>query len=175
MLGNQPLRIVLTGAECTGKSTITSRAANHFEEPFSQEYVRHYVEKLDRPLEEKDLDPIFRGQLQFEDQAFAEARHYVFHDTNLISSILYADHYFNFRRNWMKETFRKREYAAYFLCEPDIPWQVDPGQRESPEERLKLQRLFEEILERYSIPYIRLRGSIEDRLNLIVQHLRDLG
>ena len=168
-----PKRIVFIGAECTGKSTLAKALAEHFNEPCSAEYVRFHVEKLDRPLDATDLEPIARGQIQLEDEALKRATEFVFHDTNLLSSILYAEHYFNTHIQWADKAFQERKYARYFLCEPDFPWEADPGQRESPEERLKLQHLFEDILNRFHIPFIRLSGPLEQRLNNVLQNLNN--
>jgi len=166
-----PQSIVFIGAECTGKSTLTKAIAEHYNEPCSAEYVRQHVEKLDRPLDASDLEPIARGQIQLEDEAVAKAKRFVFHDTNLLSSIFYAEYYFETHIPWVDDTFLKRSYSKYFLCEPDFPWEPDPGQRESPETRLKLQHLFQQILNRYAIPFTKLSGPLDQRLKQVIKTL----
>jgi len=161
-------RIVLTGAECTGKSTLAKALAAELGEPWSGEYVRTHVEQLDRALEARDLEPIARAQLRYEDEAYAKASKYVVHDTNILSSILYAKHYFDVSIPWVDETFAKREYFRYFLCLPDIPWIADPGQRESPQERLELHGVFVSTLERHNIAYTLLEGTLENRLKRVL-------
>ena len=162
-------RIVFIGAECTGKSDIAHAIAERLGEPWSSEYVRQHVDQLDRPLDQSDLEPIARGQIRLEDAAYAKASKYVFHDTNLLSSILYAEHYFNTHIDWVDELFQSRAYDRYFFCQPDIPWKADPGQRESPQEREKLHTQFESILERFRIPYSTLEGSLEQRMNTVLE------
>ncbi len=117
------------------------------------------------------LDPIARGQIRLEDEAATKAKQWVFHDTNLLSSILYAEHYFDTHIDWVDEVFRQREYTQYFLCEPDIPWEADPGQREGPQTRSDLQILFEGILKRYNIPFVRLNGTLEERTQRVLSTL----
>ncbi len=168
---NKVRRIVFIGAECTGKSTIARAVAEHFGDPCSDEYVRQYVEQLDRSLDESDLEPIAQGQIRLEDDAYAKAARYVFHDTNLLSSILYAEHYFNTSIHWVDERFISRVYDRYFFCQPDIPWKADAGQRVGPQERERLHKQFESILERFRIPYITLEGSSEKRLNTVLETL----
>jgi len=150
---NKVRRIVFIGAECTGKSTIARAVAEHFGDPCSDEYVRQYVEQLDRSLDESDLEPIAQGQIR------------------LLSSILYAEHYFNTSIHWVDERFLSRIYDRYFFCQPDIPWKADPGQRVGPQERERLHKQFESILERFRIPYITLEGSSEKRLNTVLETL----
>lgn len=165
---NKIRRIVFIGAECTGKSAIAQAVAERLGEPWSKEYVRQYVDQLDRPLNKSDLEPIARGQIRLEDAAYATASKYVFHDTNLLSSIFYAEHYFDTHIDWVDELFQSRDYDCYYFCQPDIPWKADPGQRESPQEREKLHKLLESILEQYRIPYIPIEGSLVDRMNTVL-------
>lgn len=169
-----PLRIVFIGAECTGKTTIATEVARSFNEPCSAEFVRQYAQALDRPLEARDLDPIARGQIRIEDEARDAARQYVFHDTNLLSSILYAEHYFDSHLAWVDEAFSQRTYSLYFLCSLDVPWEDDPGQRVGPNERAKLQPLFQKILSRYNIDPVTLSGPIEKRIQTVLTTLTGL-
>lgn len=157
-------RIVLTGAECTGKTTLTKALSGYYGEPWTGEYVRDYVAQLGRPLEQSDLEPIARGQLAQEDSALNHARRLTLHDTNLFSSILYAKHYFDTEIDWVNDAFLERDYSLYLLCTPEgIPWEPDPGQRESPAAREALHATFTAGLEKLKLPFIRLTGSPEAR------------
>ncbi len=162
-----PLRIVLIGAECTGKTTLAAALGEAFDEPFSPEYVRLYVNQLNRPLNIDDLDPIAHGQRHTEDQAFAEARRFVFHDTNLLSTLIYARHYFAAQQDWLETLFQSRPYHHYFLCEPDFPWVADPGQREGPHTRSALQEIFRQELISRNLPHTPVTGPLPERIALI--------
>lgn len=163
------IRIVLTGAECTGKTTLAKALSGYYSEPWTPEFVRRYVDALDRELGRKDLAPIARGQLESEDRAIKEAKHLVVHDTNLLSSILYANHYFGEQLEWVNDQFLRRDYALYLLCAPEnIAWQPDPGQRESPAARTELHGKFKESLQCLELPYLELTGSQEARFGQAV-------
>lgn len=158
------IRIVLTGAECTGKTSLAKALSGYYGEPWTGEFVRQYVDTLDRELRREDLDPIARGQLETEDRALDQAEQLILHDTNLLSSILYANHYFGEQLEWANEHFLSRDYALYLLCSPDgIEWQPDPGQRESPTVRAELHKKFQESLGRLRLPHVELTGSQEER------------
>ena len=150
-------RIVLIGAESTGKSTLADALAEARGLPRTTEFVRTYAEGLDRELCEADLDPIARGQLAEED------RHgdvpVVLHDTNLLSTLIYARHYFGVEQAWLAEAFAARHYAVYLFCQPDIPWVADPGQRAGPEARAQLHAIFEAELKRRLGEVTRLRSE----------------
>lgn len=153
-------RIVITGAECTGKSSLTQALSGYYGEPWSPEYVREYVHLLDRELTQKDLAAIFDGQLSIEDAGLSKATQFVLHDTNLLSSIIYANHYYGAVRDDVNELFLKRDYTLYLLCTPaGIDWQADPGQRDSPQARAELQVKFKESLDTLQLPYVELSGD----------------
>lgn len=158
------IRIVLTGAECTGKSTLAAALSGYYGEPWTAEFVRQYVDGLDRELSAEDVEPIAKGQLAQEDQALELSKRLIVHDTNLLSTILYANHYFEKQLNWLNDTFLSRDYTLYLLCSPDgIAWQADPGQRESPEAREVLHKKFKESLQRLQLPYVTLSGNPDAR------------
>lgn len=153
-------RIVLTGAECTGKSTLAQALSGYYGEPWTGEFVRSYVKRLDRELAQEDLEPIFRGQLAIEDASLHKATRLILHDTNILSSIIYANHYFETTCNWTNEAFLARDYTLYLLCSADnIDWQADPGQRHSPIARAELQFKFKQSLDKLQLPYIELSGD----------------
>ena len=81
------LRVVITGAESTGKSTLTKQLADYFKAPFTDEFVRTYATNLNRPILADDLEPIFKGQLNLEQSACSKEPELIFHDTNLLSRI----------------------------------------------------------------------------------------
>lgn len=155
-------RIVLIGAESTGKSTLADALVEARGLPRTREYVREYADGLGRPLAANDLDPIAHGQLAEED------RHgevpLVLHDTNLLSTLIYARHYFGVTQPWLEEVFAQRDYAVYLFCQPDIPWVPDPGQREGPKARLQLHAIFEAELKRRALPVVPIEGDRSTRL-----------
>jgi nicotinamide riboside kinase len=169
------IRIVLTGAECTGKTTLAAALAGYYGEPWTAEFVRQYVDTLDRELTRDDLEPIARGQLTLEDHRLTEANRLILHDTNLLSSILYANHYFGKQLDWVNDCFLSRDYALYLLCAPTgIEWQADPGQRESSATRSLFHDKFQQSLQRLQLPFIELTGSQEARFGEAVLAINKL-
>lgn len=153
-------RIVLTGAECTGKSTLAQALSGYYGEPWTEEFVRSYVDQLNRELAQADLEDIFRGQIANEDAGWINSKRFVIHDTNLLSSIVYANHYFGTSYDWVNEAFLERNYTLYLLCSPrGIQWEDDPGQRDSPSARESLHSIFKETLKTLNLPYLQLNGD----------------
>lgn len=163
-------RIVLTGAECTGKSTLAQALSGYYGEPWTTEYVRQYVEQIERELRKEDLEAIAHGQIATEDAARAKAKRCILHDTNLLSSIIYANHYFGEVIDWVNEAFLQRDYTLYLLCSPEgIEWKDDPGQRDSPAARAELQTTFKDSLDQLKLPYIELTGDTTARFGQAVR------
>lgn len=153
-------RIVITGAECTGKSTLAQALSGYYGEPWTTEYVRSYVDQIGRELNREDLIAIAKGQIMAEDAGLDKATRFILHDTNLLSSIIYANHYFGEVDEWTNERFLERDYTLYLLCSPKgIDWKAEVGQRDSPAARIELQAKFKDSLKRLQLPYIELSGN----------------
>ena len=116
----------------------------------------------------EDLGPIAHGQLELEDHPFTHEPdpRLVLHDTNLLSSIIYAHHYQGHCPSWIEERFAAREYDLYLYTQPDIPWVPDPGQRESPAAREALHAIFERELVERDLPFVRVGGSRDERMEM---------
>ena len=64
------LKIVLTGPESCGKTTLARQLATHFQIPLVEEFVREFFEKKETPQYQKaDLKEIAIGQLEAENKA----------------------------------------------------------------------------------------------------------
>lgn len=164
-------RIVLIGAESTGKSTLCQQLAEHFQAPFSREYVRDFVETQQRTVERSDLAAIVDGQIQYEHTACQKANPLVFHDTNLLSNVVYADYYFQECPQKLKQALAQSQYHLYLFCQDDIPWIPDSQQRESPEVRTALQKNFQQVLDTLQIPCVRISGPPQRRLKTAIDSI----
>jgi nicotinamide riboside kinase len=64
------LKIVLTGPESCGKTTLARQLAAHFQVPLVEEFVREFFEKKETPqYQEADLKEIAMGQVEAENKA----------------------------------------------------------------------------------------------------------
>ena len=89
----RPARVVVTGSESTGKTTLAAMLAADFAAPWSPEEARRYVERVARALAAEDVEPIARGQLAGEECAVAAASALAIHATDLVSTMVYARRY----------------------------------------------------------------------------------
>src|SRR5690349_22700276 len=118
--GQPLLRIVVSGSESTGKTTLARDLAAWLGTAWVPEHSREYAEAKGAPLDVTDVEAIARGTLAAETAVAAQARGGVLVlDTDLASTLVYARHYYDFRPAWVEAEWRARPPALYLLCHPD--------------------------------------------------------
>ncbi|UTW62892.1 ATP-binding protein [bacterium SCSIO 12741] len=171
-----PLRLLISGPESTGKSTLAQELSDHFQAPVVWEQARPYLEKYGPDYDFEDLKRI--GDLQFaaENEAFSKAEKMLLCDTGPFVLWVWA-HYtlrqeYPFASAWMDQ----KTYDGVILCYPDLPWQHD-DMREHPnlEDRDRLYKLYEtNILKRYPEALI-LKGQGKSRTECAIRYINDLS
>src|SRR5210317_1365104 len=84
-------KIVITGTESTGKSTLSKALSEHYNCPFVPEYARTYLDALDRPYRYEDLWKIAEGQFAQEIAMSKASPTYLFLDTDLITIDIWSN------------------------------------------------------------------------------------
>jgi len=163
-----PLRVCLIGPECTGKTTLAERLAEHFNAPWVPEFAREYASRVARPLTVDDVEPIARGQMALEDAARTDGL--VILDTDLISTIVYATHYYGQCPEWIRTAARARKADLYLLTDIDVPFIAD-SLRDSAAPRETLYEQFAETLKNYEANVVPIAG---ERLAAAVTQLNSL-
>lgn len=167
------IKVVLTGSESTGKTELAHRLAEHFHAPIAEEFVRDYAAQRGGRLSFGDHGPIAKGQMASEDAAIARARDLVFLDTDLVSTVVYCQHYFGRSPEWIEREARARSGDLYLLMSPDIPW-IPDGVRDRGEQRAEMHSLFKQKLEALGLSYVEIGGEREERLQRAVRAVEKL-
>ncbi|HYN43597.1 MAG TPA: ATP-binding protein, partial [Thermoanaerobaculia bacterium] len=115
--------------------------ASRFGAPWVPEFCRGYQDVKGSPLDASDVEPIARGQIAEANAAERLATDLVVLDTDLVSTVVYARHYYGACPAWIEEACRERRADLYLLCAPDLPWVAD-GQRDRGDRREEVHRLF---------------------------------
>src|SRR5690554_5934857 len=97
---NKTLKIVLTGPESTGKTTLAEKLANHYSLAWTKELAREFVENLNRPYIEKDVLEIAKLQILEENKILNKNHKAVFFDTDLIITKIWLLHVYGKSPNW---------------------------------------------------------------------------
>ncbi len=161
-------RVVLTGSESTGKTTLARRLAAHYGTVASREFVREYAVARGNRLGFGDHGPIARGQMAAENEAVAAARRVVFLDTDLVSTVVYCEHYYGRCPAWIAAAAAARAADLYLLLDVDLPWVPDPA-RDRGDRRDEMHALFRGRLEAMALPYVEIAGLGEARVAAAVR------
>jgi NadR type nicotinamide-nucleotide adenylyltransferase len=163
--------VVVTGSESTGKTTLARDLARHFETAWAPEFSRTYLDEKTAatglPLDAGDVEPIARGQIAVENRAIAEARGLAVLDTDLVSTTVYARHYYGSCPAWIDQAARERLGELYLLCDIDVPWVAGPP-RDRPHLREPMHRLFATALDALGVRYVLIRGSWRERTEIAI-------
>ncbi|MGH7655183.1 MAG: AAA family ATPase, partial [Gemmatimonadaceae bacterium] len=136
------LRVVLTGPECSGKTTLASALARRFRAPWLAEAARAYANEVKRELTAADAELIAQRTIDADDAALSAQPPLLLLDTDLISTVVYVRHYYGPCPARIEREAHARRGDLYLLCAPDLPWTAD-GVRDRPAERAELYALFE--------------------------------
>ncbi|MGI9090867.1 MAG: AAA family ATPase [Gemmatimonadaceae bacterium] len=162
------LRVVLTGSESTGKSVLARQLADHYGAELTREFLREYAITKGSGLDFTDTEPTARGQMALEDEhaiRAARATKLLVQDVDLLSTVVYAHHYFGRCPEWIEQAARDRRPDLYLLLEIDVPW-VRDDVRDRETRREEMQQLFRDAVAESGAPYTVIRGSWEERLRL---------
>jgi NadR type nicotinamide-nucleotide adenylyltransferase len=163
-------KIVLTGVESTGKSTLAKILAKHFNTVSVPEYARVYLQEKGRNYTQADLLQIAKGQLLLEDTYTDEANKILFCDTNLQVIQLWSQELFNNIDPAITQLHLTRTYHHYLLLAPDITWQPDPL-RTLPQQaqRDELHNLYLQDLQNNAYPFTIINGNYDQRKKLAIE------
>lgn len=156
------IRVVLTGSESTGKTTLAGELTQRYGAELVPEFVRGYAEEKGEALDFGDHGPIARGQIALEDEHIARATELVIQDTDLLSTVVYCNHYFGRCPAWIEEAATARRPDLYLLCEIDVEWIAD-GVRDRGHLREEMQQMFRDAVRASGAPSVEIRGGPEER------------
>jgi NadR type nicotinamide-nucleotide adenylyltransferase len=173
----QPKKIVVTGPESTGKSTLCEQLATKCNTNWVPEYAREYLMKLGRPYTYDDLLIIARGQLDQEDRITASLKSpLVFIDTDMYVMKVWCEYVFGKCHSFILDEIVKRKYDVYLLCNTDLPW-VEDELREypDPKTRERLYHMYKDLMINQSTPWYEISGGYEERLHKAIAFINVLN
>lgn len=164
-------KILILGAESTGKSALAEALARHYHSPWVPEYLREFVETGGRVPQEPDQLPIAETQLARERLALEQARSqgaaWLFCDTSPLLTSIYGEHYFKQVDPRLLDLAEQHDYDFTFVTAPDFPWQPDGILRESPAVRAHIHEKILAALEQAEIPHMLVTGSLSERVEQV--------
>ena len=148
-------KIGIIGPESSGKSTLARYLAKRYNGIYVPEYAREYVEQLNRPYTQADVELIAHHQIE----QISNIKYQIsninpvsFFDTELIVTKVWLLHKYGYCPQWLDDAIRAYPMDVYLLCAPDIPWIPDPT-RENPDIRQFLFDWYEREIQSLNTPY----------------------
>ena len=169
---NKPKIIVITGAESTGKSTLTKELADHFHVPYIPEIARDYVEKLDRKYNFKDVINIAKSQIEALNKLKDCDYRFIFVDTWLIITKIWFEKVFGKIPDWLNKEINQTEIELFLVCDIDLPWVYDPVRENGGEQRKILHNNYITDLNEFNFNYRIISGENKDRFQNALQYLK---
>lgn len=156
-------KIVITGPESTGKTTLCMQLAKHYNSVYIPEYARSYVEGLNRKYTFDDIEHIARKQVTLEKEFVSKANSYLFYDTYLIISKIWFIWCYDQYPKWIDEEIENCEIDLFLLLNTDVKWEKDLVRENNGENRQKLFDLYKKELEKFRKNYTVITGIGEER------------
>ncbi|MCD6355573.1 MAG: ATP-binding protein [Prolixibacteraceae bacterium] len=170
----KPEIIVITGAESTGKSTLTKALADYFAVPYAHEFAREYVENLPGKYSYTDVEKIGKEQVKQLRTLINSNAPFVFIDTWLIITKVWFEVVFNKVPQWIETELRSTPIDLFLVCDTDLPWIADPVRENGGENRLKLQNKYIDNIKKYNFEYNLVTGKNEERFKNSLKILKSL-
>lgn len=145
-------RIVISGPESTGKTTLSRNLARHFNCLWISEYAREYIENIETEYTYNDVELIAKKQVEQYHQFKEVNSSFIFFDTFLIITKIWFIDVYNKIPSWLDLVIKQCPVDLYLLCSPDLPWQSDPV-RENPDRREYFFDLYKKEIENYGFNY----------------------
>jgi NadR type nicotinamide-nucleotide adenylyltransferase len=173
-MSDKTIKIVITGAESTGKSTLAEALATNYQTKWIPEFSRLYVENLHRSYTYSDIEIIARHQIT-EEQNIDPGISLVFFDTWLIITKVWFEFVFGKCPVWLHESILQSKIDLFLVCDIDIPWIPDPVRENGGENRRILHNIYIEQIKSFGFNYQIISGVGEERtiraLNIINEFL----
>lgn len=187
-------KVVIIGPESTGKSTLCSQLAVHYNSLWCPEFARQYLLDNGTNYSFDDLATIAKGQLELENKYEIQITKYehqnniqqtlndkqipnsqfLFLDTDMYVMKVWCEFVFGKCHQFILDEIQTRKYDLYLLCNIDLPW-VKDELREYPDEkpRQELFAIYQNILSNQTTPWHLISGTNEERLQNAIKAIND--
>src|SRR5688572_21465266 len=190
------IKVVITGPESTGKSTLCELLAQHYNTQWCPEFAREFLLTHGMDYTYEDLLFIAKGQLAMEDEyvqsvvdsskslvnsSLPNSRltthdsRLLFIDTDMYVMKVWCEFVFGKCHDWILEQIEKRKYDLYLLCNTDLPW-IKDELREYPDLviREKLFSIYKNLMMNQTTPWVEISGDYEERLQKAIKAVDQL-
>jgi HTH-type transcriptional repressor of NAD biosynthesis genes len=168
-------RIAIVGPESSGKTTLATRLAAHFQTALAEEYGRDYcLTRLADRLQLHDFEAIAWAQATLEDARAHDANRVLICDTELHTTATWSDMIAGARPPWLTDAARARKYDLFLLLDDAQPW-IQDGTRVLGSRRAEHLARIRAELRAGNRTVVELTSSHEDRFAMAVGAIEALA
>ena len=169
-------RVVILGAESTGKTTLAIALAEHYQTTWVPEFGRLYTEAR-RPRGElwrsDEFTFIATEQVRMEDALERSANRVLICDTDAFATAIWHERYLGQPSPDVLAVAAGRRYDLYILTDVDTPF-VPDDIRDGESIRGWMHKRFQDELSRMGVPVLVLSGPHEQRLAAAITQIDTL-
>lgn len=178
------MKIAFTGAQGVGKTTLLDILEKCFKFKEPVDFVRNLtrnVAKLGHNINEDGDDDTQRLIMQAH-KAVIDNPHSVVVDRCALDVLVYTTHLYRIGKvsekmyNTCLELFNEyiKGYDYLFYIAPEFPITGDEYRSAKEDYQKAIASIFEETIEAYNVPVIRLTGTVGDRLATLLKYIGDI-
>ena len=164
-------RYIITGPECSGKTTLAAALAKKLETGFVPEIARDYLAKHPNSYTLEDVLKMAKLQYDAIKSTPASEIGLQICDTAMLEFKIWLDDKFYYTDPFTEQAFENLKDSFYFLCKPDIPFEKDPL-REDPHRRMELFERYLAVLNDKKMLFKIIEGTLENRLDTAIDLIK---
>ena len=158
-----PIKIVVTGPESTGKTTLCVQLSGRYKGTMIPEFSREYLKKTKGTYHLEDIENIGLMQSSLNNEAGIDKKISIC-DTDALTSYIWANEKYKVNSPALELAFKENLPDLYLLCYPDLKWEFDVLRESSGDLERIFNRYLEEIV-RIKAPYAIISGIGRSRTN----------
>ena len=166
-------KLIITGPESSGKTTLFNQLTSFYNITGVDEYAREYIANLKRDYNYQDILEIAKVQFTNELKIYNSNQNFFISDTDLLTLEIWCEIKYKKCHSFISDNLRKHLPNIYLLCSSDIPWEFD-SQRENPNNRLELFKIYENKIKSLGVDYRIIKGDKATRLNTVKTIINDI-
>ncbi len=167
------MKIIITGIECSGKTTLAHQLHQAIGGILVPEFSRSYLNNSGSTYHQNDILNIAKGQLALEREAETNGIRPIICDTSLIVMKVWSMIRFDSCDPWIISQIESQTWDLFFLCDHQIPYEEDPL-RENDINRQFHYDIYHNELKGLNRPVHILQGNPHQRLTMAIEILSHL-
>jgi nicotinamide riboside kinase len=171
-------RVVVVGAESTGKTSLVQALAEQTDAVVVLEELRRFVTEHGRVPSRQEQQSVMVAQIAAEQaaeqQALTQGAGLVLCDCSAIMTAVYSEFYYGDDSLYAQALGHHQQVAMTLFCQPDLPWVADPGQRDGKPAREAVHALLSRRLASIDTAVVPIVGAGDGRVRLALRALTAL-